>query len=60
VVTVRIRSRGYRYELTPPLEVNVLRGRVLGVAQEAPEGLRPLPGRARADATASAAADETF
>ncbi|MFN9808090.1 MAG: hypothetical protein ACK6CU_00475 [Deltaproteobacteria bacterium] len=60
VVTVWIRSRGYRYELTPPLEVNVLRGRVLGVVQEAPEGLRPLPGRARADATASAAADETF
>jgi hypothetical protein len=58
VVTFRIRSRGYRYELTPPVEVNVLRGNVLGTSQEAADGLRPLPRRAQADATATAAADE--
>lgn len=60
VVDFRIRSRGYRYELTPPIEVNVLRGRVLGSTAEAPRGMRPLPRRAQADATASAAADESM
>jgi hypothetical protein len=59
-VTFRIRSRGYRYELTPPIDVNVLRGNVLGSTQEAPDGMRPLPRRAQADATASAAADENL
>ncbi len=59
-VTFRIRSRGYRYELTPPVEVSVLRGNVLGEAQEASGALRPLPGRAQADATASAVADENL
>lgn len=29
-VTFRIRSRGYAYELTPPIEVEVLEGNVLG------------------------------
>jgi hypothetical protein len=60
VVTFRIRSRGYRYELTPPVEVNVLRSNVLGTLQEAPDGMRPLPRRAQADATATAAADENL
>jgi hypothetical protein len=60
VVTIRIRSRGYRYELTPPVEVTVLRGNVLGTLQEAPDGMRPLPRRAQADATATAAADENL
>ncbi len=33
-------SRGYRYELTPPVEVEVLRGRVMGsAAPPAPRGL---------------------
>ncbi len=59
-VTFRIRSRGYRYELTPPIDVNVLRGNVLGTTQEAPDGMRPLPRRAQADATATAAADENL
>ncbi|GAB4205724.1 MAG: hypothetical protein OHK0013_21860 [Sandaracinaceae bacterium] len=60
VVTFRIRSRGYRYELTPPVDVNVLRGNVLGTLQEAPEGMWALPRRAQADATATAAADENL
>ncbi|MBN8610064.1 MAG: hypothetical protein J0L92_05750 [Deltaproteobacteria bacterium] len=59
-VQLRIRSRGYRYELTPPIDVNVLRGNVLGSVQEAPGGMRPLPRSAQADATASAAADENL
>jgi hypothetical protein len=59
-VTFRIRSRGYRYELTPPIDVSVLRGNVLGTTQEAPDGMRPLPRRAQADATATAAADESL
>ncbi|MAQ15229.1 MAG: hypothetical protein CMN30_10605 [Sandaracinus sp.] len=29
-VTFRIRSRGYAYELTPPVEVEVLEGRIIG------------------------------
>jgi hypothetical protein len=59
-VQLRIRSRGYRYELTPPIDVNVLRGNVLGSVQEAPDGMRPLPRSAEADATASAASDENL
>lgn len=59
-VQVRVRSRGYRYELTPPIEMNVLRGNVLGDLQEAQDGMRPLPRSAQADATASAAADENL
>jgi hypothetical protein len=58
VVTFRIASRGYRYELTPPVPVNVLVGNVLGDTPEAIDGLRPLPRRAQADAQATAAADE--
>ena len=57
-ITFRITSRGYRYELTPPVPVNVLEGNVLGDTREAIDGFRPLPGRARADAQAAAAADE--
>jgi hypothetical protein len=37
--TVHFESRGYRYELTPPVPVEVLEGRIRGVAQ------RPLPPR---------------
>lgn len=51
-VTLRITSRGSRYELTPPVEVEVLRGNVLGRAQEASDALRPLPRRASTDALA--------
>jgi len=58
LVTFRITSRGYRYELTPPVIVNVLEGNILGDTREAIDGFRPLPGRARADAQATAAADE--
>jgi hypothetical protein len=34
-------SRGYRYELTPPIEVEVLRGRIMGnhARPPAPRGL---------------------
>ena len=57
-VELRILSRGYLYELTPPVPVNVLEGNVRGSARRAIEGFRPLPERARADALAAAAADE--
>jgi len=57
-VELRILSRGYLYELTPPVPVNVLEGNVHGSARRAIEGFRPLPERARADALAAAAADQ--
>lgn len=43
VETVRLRSRGYRYELTPPVAVEVTRGRIVGRLREPIEGARPLP-----------------
>jgi hypothetical protein len=36
-------SRGYRYELTPPVPVAVLKGRVRGKSQSMPTGTRRLP-----------------
>ena len=56
-VELSILSRGYLYELTPPVPVNVLPGNIRGNVHRAIEGFRPLPERARADALAAAAAD---
>ncbi|MEM7603859.1 MAG: hypothetical protein AAF411_00780 [Myxococcota bacterium] len=38
----RIRSRGYRYELTPPVPVHVLEGRLRGGTRAPISGFRPL------------------
>jgi len=57
-VPIRIESRGYRYELVPPVPVEVLEGRIRGRLQEAQTGFRGLPAREAAAAVAEAAADE--
>lgn len=44
-VPLRIESRGYRFELTPPVPVEVLVGRIRGELRAAPSGLLPLEGR---------------
>ncbi len=44
-VPLRIESRGYRFELTPPIPVDVLVGRIRGNLRAAPSGLLPLQGR---------------
>lgn len=55
---IRLDNRGVLYELTPPVEVNVLEGNILGDVHEAPDGLRALPERLAAAARAAAAAEE--
>ena len=40
-----IDSRGYRIELTPPIQVEVLEGEIHGDRTTPIEGRRPLPGR---------------
>ncbi|MCB9600263.1 MAG: hypothetical protein H6724_12070 [Sandaracinus sp.] len=57
-IPIRIESRGYRYELTPPVPIEVLEGRVRGRLREAQTGFRALPAREAAEAVAEAAADE--
>ena len=57
-VPIRIESRGYRYELVPPVPVEVLEGRVRGRLQQAQTGFRALPSQEAAAAVADAAADE--
>ena len=37
-----LQSRGYRFELTPPVRVDVLEGTIHGATQEPPTGSRPL------------------
>lgn len=44
VYEMRIPSRGYVYELDPPLPVNVLKGTIKGELQEPVEGFVPKPG----------------
>jgi hypothetical protein len=44
VYEMRIPSRGYVYELDPPLPVNVLKGTIKGELQEPIEGFVPKPG----------------
>ncbi|MEZ4329905.1 MAG: peptidoglycan-binding domain-containing protein [Polyangiales bacterium] len=53
-INFRIESRGYRYELTPPVPVEVLEGVVRGSRTRPVPGIRRLAGRA-----ASAAAADT-
>jgi hypothetical protein len=40
---LRIESRGHRYELTPPVPVNVLPGTIHGSVRRPPQGAFPLP-----------------
>ena len=49
-MTFRIRSRGYRYELTPPVPVRVLSGRIRGPISNPITGYRVLPSRVAAEA----------
>jgi hypothetical protein len=43
---VHFDNRGYRYELTPPIEVNVTRGQIVG-DNKRPRGSVPLPANVR-------------
>lgn len=38
---IRVRDRGHRYELTPPVQIDVLEGRIRGTLREPPT--RPIP-----------------
>lgn len=42
--SLRVDERGYRYELTPPVDVEVSEGRVVGRRRRAYRSLWPLPG----------------
>ena len=42
---VNIHTRGYRYELTPPVPVNVLKGRIKGERKEPYEDYVKKPGK---------------
>jgi hypothetical protein len=54
-----VRTRGYLFELTPPVEVNVLEGNIRGPLTNPPGGWRELPEAQVAEARAEAAADES-
>lgn len=54
-INFRIDSRGYRYELTPPMRVDVLEGTVRGARRVPVEGVRRLAGSAAAAAVAESA-----
>ncbi|MEM9189893.1 MAG: hypothetical protein AAGF12_11995 [Myxococcota bacterium] len=54
-MSFRIRSRGYRFELTPPVEVEVLEGRIRGPVSRPPQGFRRLREELVADALAATA-----
>ncbi len=56
-LTFELRSRGYRYELTPPIPVNVLEGRVKGRVRRPITGFRPLRESLVGEVRAAAAAD---
>ncbi|MEM9067001.1 MAG: hypothetical protein AAGE52_00805 [Myxococcota bacterium] len=56
-INFRIRSRGYRYELTPPVPVIVREGRVRGGVREPVRGYRLLPEHLARQAQAEAAED---
>jgi hypothetical protein len=53
-----VRSRGYLFELTPPIQVNVLDGNIRGPLSNPPMGFRELPEAQVAEARAEAAANE--
>jgi hypothetical protein len=44
VYEMRIPSRGFEFELDPPIFVNVLEGTIRGIAQQPIEGAIPKPG----------------
>ncbi len=50
--TLRVRSRGYRFELTPPVPVDVLEGRIRGPVRRAPAGFFRLPEEIAAEVAA--------
>ena len=54
-INFRIDSRGYRYELTPPMRVDVLEGTIRGARRAPVEGVRRLAGRAAEAAVAESA-----
>jgi hypothetical protein len=45
VYDMRIPSRGFEFELDPPISVNVLEGTIRGTLQEPVEGYVPIPGK---------------
>lgn len=56
-VTLEIDTRGFRYELTPPVPVEVREGRVRGQPTRAPTGFFPLPAQLQEAARAALAED---
>lgn len=56
-LTLTIDTRGYRFELTPPVPVEVLEGRIRGGVRRPPYGFYPLPEELRAQAEEEIAAD---
>lgn len=54
-INFRITSRGYRYELTPPVRMDVLEGTILGSRRAPVPGIRRLAGRAATSAVADSA-----
>ncbi|MBK6812776.1 MAG: L,D-transpeptidase family protein [Sandaracinaceae bacterium] len=54
-INFRIDSRGYRYELTPPMRVDVLEGTIRGARRAPVDGVRRLAGSAAASAVADTA-----
>lgn len=57
VLTLEITTRGYRFELTPPVPVEVLPGTVRGRPRRAPTGFFPLPEQLQAQALEQLAQD---
>ncbi len=56
-VTLEIDTRGFRYELTPPVPVEVREGRIRGRPSRAPVGFFPLPEELQEAARAALAED---
>ena len=57
-VEVEIDTRGYRFELTPPVPIEVLEGNVRGRRRQPIEAFRLLPEELEAQVREEAAADE--
>ena len=55
--TFRITSRGYHFELTPPVQMEVLEGNVRGPVHQPPQGFRALPQEIVQQVAAEAAED---
>lgn len=56
-LTLEIDTRGYRFELTPPVPVEVREGNVRGEPRRAPTGFFPLPSELQEQAREQLAAD---